>query len=165
MNQCEYNHLIWTTLHAEAATGSFLKKKVFLKLSKVSQKTLVLESLFNKFCKNFVKKRLQHRCFPVKFAKLLRMPTLKNISQRLLLYMRQAAVQCWFQTLFSVFFYNDKKDTNVLRLSSRSNILFEEFFNKLRKKTRFYPCRSPRTTLNGIVTYLMLIQHVLFSLE
>ena len=29
---------------------------------------------------NFVKKRLQHRCFPVKFAKVLRTPVLKNTS-------------------------------------------------------------------------------------
>ena len=28
---------------------------------------------------NFIKKRLQHRCFPVKFEKLLRTPILKNI--------------------------------------------------------------------------------------
>ena len=40
------------------------------------------------FCKKGVlkrpatllKKRLQHRCFPVKFAKLLRTPALKNIE-------------------------------------------------------------------------------------
>ena len=35
------------------------------------------------FC-NFIT-RLQHRCFPVKFANLLRMPVLKNIYERLLL--------------------------------------------------------------------------------
>ena len=34
--------------------------------------------------KNFVKKRLQHRCFPVKLAKFLRTPNLKNICERLL---------------------------------------------------------------------------------
>ena len=34
---------------------------------------------------NFVKKRLQRRCFPVKFAKPLRTPILKNICERLLL--------------------------------------------------------------------------------
>ena len=125
----------------------------------------MLDCLFNKVRKNVVKKRLQYRCFPVKLEKFLRTPTLKNICQRLHLYMRQVAVQCWFQTLFSVLFYNDKKGTNVLRSWSRSNILFEKFFNKLRKKTRFYPCRTAGTTLHGIVTYLMLIQHVLFSLE
>ena len=38
----------------------------------------MLESLFNKYAGlkacNFVEKRLQHRCFPVKFAKFLRTP-------------------------------------------------------------------------------------------
>ena len=48
----------------------------------------MLESLFNKIpclqaC-NFFKKRLQHRCFLVKFAKLLRTPILKKICERLL---------------------------------------------------------------------------------
>ena len=33
----------------------------------------------------FLKKRLQHRCFPVKFAKLLRTLVLKNTSEQLLL--------------------------------------------------------------------------------
>ena len=38
----------------------------------------MLKSLFNKVADqkacNFVKKKLQHRCFPVKFAKFLRTP-------------------------------------------------------------------------------------------
>ena len=34
---------------------------------------------------NVIKKRLQHRCFPVNIAKLLRTPILKNICERLLL--------------------------------------------------------------------------------
>ena len=34
---------------------------------------------------NFIKKRLQHRFFSVKFAKLLRTPILKKICERLLL--------------------------------------------------------------------------------
>ena len=34
---------------------------------------------------NLIKKRLQHRCFPVKFAKFLRAPISKNIYERLLL--------------------------------------------------------------------------------
>ena len=33
---------------------------------------------------NFIKKRLQHRCFRVKFAKFLRTPVLKNICKRLI---------------------------------------------------------------------------------
>ena len=34
---------------------------------------------------NFIKKIIQHRCFPGKFAKFLRTPILKNIGERLLL--------------------------------------------------------------------------------
>ena len=50
----------------------------------------VLESVFNKVsglraC-NFITKKLQHRCFPVKFSKCLRIPILKNIYERLPLY-------------------------------------------------------------------------------
>ena len=46
------------------------------------------------FVKNFVTQRLQHRRFPLKFAKFLRTPILKNIYERLLLYMRWSAIQC-----------------------------------------------------------------------
>ena len=35
---------------------------------------------------NFIKKRLEHKCFPVKFAKFLRTPILRKICKRLLLY-------------------------------------------------------------------------------
>ena len=47
-------------------------------------KAPVLESLFNKYtglkAYDFIKKRLRHRCFPVKFAKFLRTPFLHNTS-------------------------------------------------------------------------------------
>ena len=38
----------------------------------------MLECLFNKVRKNFAITRLQHRCFPVKFAKFLRTPTFEE---------------------------------------------------------------------------------------
>ena len=43
-------------------------------LSTILRKTPVLKSLFNKVAEacNFIKKRLQHRCFPVNIAKYLR---------------------------------------------------------------------------------------------
>ena len=48
----------------------------------------MVESLFNKgaclACK-FIKKRLQHRCFPVSFGKFLRTLISQNPSGRLLL--------------------------------------------------------------------------------
>ena len=65
----------------------FLLKKV--KSCKFHGKTLALEPLFNKVAGlqayNFIKRRVRHSCFPVKFVKLLRTPILNNISERLLL--------------------------------------------------------------------------------
>ena len=49
----------------------------------------MLESPFNKVMDmqacNFVKKRLQHRCFSMKFVKFLRAPFFKEHLRRLLL--------------------------------------------------------------------------------
>ena len=66
------------------------KKKMFLKILQISQETPVLEPVFKKVAGSdlglqFIKKRLQHRCFPVEFAIFLRTPILKNIFERLLL--------------------------------------------------------------------------------
>ena len=36
---------------------------------------------------NFIKKKLQHKCFPVKFAKFLRAATLKNMYEKLPLHL------------------------------------------------------------------------------
>ena len=69
---------------AEAATGGALQKMVFFK---ISQRTPVLESLFNKVADlracNCIKKRLQHRCFNVKCTKFLKTPILKNMCEQL----------------------------------------------------------------------------------
>ena len=51
---------------------------MFLKNSQISQENNCVEVFFDKVtgpqgC-NFIKKRLQHRCFPVKFSKYLRTP-------------------------------------------------------------------------------------------
>ena len=54
--------------------------------------TPVLKFHFNKAVGlqlyNFAKKRLQYRCFPVIIAKFLRMPILKNIGERLFLFIQ-----------------------------------------------------------------------------
>ena len=41
-----------------------------------------LADIFQNRCqaRNFIKKRLQHRCFPIKFTKSLRTPFLQNTS-------------------------------------------------------------------------------------
>ena len=55
-----------------------LQNKFSEKFRKFHIKTTVLESLFQA-C-NFIKKRLQHRCFPVKFVKFTKTPFLQNNS-------------------------------------------------------------------------------------
>ena len=64
----------------EAVTGGFLLKKMFLKISSIFTGKHVCWSLFLglQAC-NFIKKRLQRRCFVVDIAKFLRVPLLKNI--------------------------------------------------------------------------------------
>ena len=66
----------------------FCKKGVFKNFANFTGKTPVLESLRKtaglQVC-NFIKKRLQHGHFPVKFTKFLRTRILKNICQPLLL--------------------------------------------------------------------------------
>ena len=53
-------------------------------LANLAGKTLVLESLFAKVAGpqawNFIKKKIQHRCFTVKILKFLRAPFLQNTS-------------------------------------------------------------------------------------
>ena len=70
-----------------------------------------MESLFNKVrlkvC-NFIKKGLQHRRFPVKFATFLRKPILKNICERLLVNLAP------YSQYFIVAFFNFEKYQETL---------------------------------------------------
>ena len=58
--------------------ADILQNRSSKKFRKFHRKTAVLESLFNKVAGlktcNFIKKRLQHRCFPAKFEKFSRIP-------------------------------------------------------------------------------------------
>ena len=58
---------------------------MFLKISQILRENTLLESLYNKVtgvrARNFVKKKFQHRCFPVKFEKSLRAPILTEHLQ------------------------------------------------------------------------------------
>ena len=56
----------------------FRKKGVLKNFAKFTRKHLC-GSLFGVFEVNFIKKRLQHRYFPVNIMKFLRTPILKNI--------------------------------------------------------------------------------------
>ena len=65
----------------EAEVHKYFFRKSF---GNFTGKTPVLESFFKKIAGpqacNFIKKRLRHGCFPVKFAKFLRATFLQNTS-------------------------------------------------------------------------------------
>ena len=67
----------------------FCRKGALRNFSKFTGKHLCQSLYFNKVsglrAETLLKKRLWHRCFPVNFAKFLRIPFLKNTSGRLLL--------------------------------------------------------------------------------
>ena len=75
---------------------------------KDAQKSTALEPLFHK-------KRLQHWCFPVNIAKVLRTPNFKNICERLLLILSEKREYGngifglkWDKTIF-----NGRKEFNI----------------------------------------------------
>ena len=67
---------MWLDIIQEKPLTDFLQNKRFRKFRKIHRKRLMLESLFNKVADrkayNLIKKRLQHRCFPVNIEKFLR---------------------------------------------------------------------------------------------
>ena len=85
----------------------FCKKK-FLKISQILQENTCVGVS--------IKKRLQHRCFPVKFAKFLRTPILRNICQRLL--PRFSGRNINFSTLWYDF-YDMIKSWNIFKREFR----------------------------------------------
>ena len=74
----------------EAATIGVLLKKAFVNFTEKHLQAC-----------NFIKKRLQHSYFPVKFTKFLRTPILKNICQRLLLYYTRT-IRCYLFVLLYI---------------------------------------------------------------
>ena len=80
----------------------FYKNSSPEKFRNISRKTPVSESLFNKVAGhkvaglkvcNFLKKRLQQRCFRVNIAKFLRTLILKNISKRFFLKLKERNIK------------------------------------------------------------------------
>ena len=118
----------------------------------------VLKSIFNKVtgsqaC-NFIKKRLQHRCFPDKFSKFLRTPRwllLKQLPQKIssaVVFTHDVAFPCLFKSrvlpyaLYTLYQGHGNYDTTeprqlhdsdydcsfVAKLSWKKNFFFEKIF-------------------------------------
>ena len=62
-----WTNFTWTM--TEAAAGGVIWKKLFLVFLQIHRKTPVSLSLFFNKVSAVLKKRLQHRCFPVSFGK------------------------------------------------------------------------------------------------
>ena len=89
---------IYNTLKCKSSQQRCIKK-LLLKISQYSQKNTCIGASFSielsKAC-NFIKKRLQHECFPVNHAKYLRTRILKNVCELLLLEMLTTNFQDFF---------------------------------------------------------------------
>ena len=112
---------------AQAAITCVLQKKLLLKILQYSQENTRLESLYNKatsieIC-NFIKKRLQCRCFPDNIAKFLRTPILKNFCEKLLLGWEGLGIKGEI-IYFKISFLFGNSDENETDLSSRKVLLF-----------------------------------------
>ena len=84
-------HINYLSVQKQPREKFFSKScsKIFCNLYR---KTSVLEFLLNKrlHACNFIKKRLQVRCFPVNITKFLKVPLSKNIFEQLLLFLNPA---------------------------------------------------------------------------
>ena len=112
--------------------STFLQKRGSLKFRKFNRKTPVLEFLFNKVAGlkacNFIKNRLKHRCFPMKFANFLRTPFFREHFRWLLLkimnsnnYLRVLPIFTTRQ--FHQFFYK-----NSLTILPSASTVMEHFY-------------------------------------
>ena len=69
------NQIAWLRTYWSSRPEVFYKKRFSYKFRKIHRKITVLEPLFNKVkdlrSETSLKKRLQHRCYPANFTKLL----------------------------------------------------------------------------------------------
>ena len=99
----QYTEMLFCLLRSKHCKRSVKVKEGVLEkiLMFTLQKTIVLESLFNKVAD--LKKRLQHRCFPMDTAKILWTPILKKICKQLILFLIYWVITaiCFWQYIFS----------------------------------------------------------------
>ena len=97
-------------------------KKVFLK---ISQENTVLESLLNKAAGlqacNFIKRRLQHRHFPVKFGKFLRTPIFEKYLRTTASVLSFSWHLCWSPFLIKLQVF---RPATFLKRVSNTGVLF-----------------------------------------
>ena len=113
----------------------YKKSSFFLSFAKFAGK-----HCWNLFCNEvaglrpatLLKRRLQHRYFPVNIAKLLRTPILKNICERLFLYFRIVKKKIYFEK-----WKNGKSKTRKSRKSRRNYSEYSIFSYSENRKPGF----------------------------
>ena len=87
-----YHIIFWVFINRSCRQKCSVKKAVFKNFSILTRKHLcwslfmIKSQAFRSQTWNFIKKRLQHRCFSVNTAKFLGTPILRNIYELRLLY-------------------------------------------------------------------------------
>ena len=100
-------------------------------MRKFRKKTSVSESIFRKVAGlqpcSYIKKRLEHWCFPVKFAKFLRTSTVKNIFERLLLFVSPQNTMAKSSGEFELY-----KTLSIQSIFLNITILFDQMLSQLK---------------------------------
>ena len=117
------------------------------KFCNIHMETPVLESLFNKAAAlqvcSFIKKKLQRRCFPVIIGTFLRIHILKNICERLLLFIQKI---CWSIRIVSL-----KKCFQRVFEFIKKNIIYKKNFICKEKSGAVKKVRK----LRSIISFIM----------
>ena len=104
----------------KAVVADVFKNRCSYKFRKLHRKPIVLGSIFkNSQACNFIKKRLQNSCFPVKFAKILRAPFLTEHLWWLLLHLRWLRLYFLKKVLLNSYFATLSWRTNIFFFSTR----------------------------------------------
>ena len=127
-------------------------KKIFIKIYKISWENTCVGVVF---FKNFIKKRLQHRCFPMKFAKFFRISILKNICERqLLLFLRFTKLNhnvfLWLLWRHRFLYNNNKYSKLVLPLLTSEKFRIKTAFKHLNFGCLGYPAPGPNRILTSL---------------
>ena len=111
-NSSSHQELLWNITFRSSRPEVFCKKGVLRNFAKFTGKHLCQSFCFSKVaCLCLLKKRLRHRCFPLNFAKLLRIPFLQNPSGgyfytlKMREYFNFSQLQDYFWESFSFGFY------------------------------------------------------------
>ena len=128
-------------------------KNLFFKISQYSQENACVG--LSSLIKSFMKKRLQHRCFPVNIAKFLRTPILKNICERLFLESnKRKGVFRTLQNIFDGVFCEN--DYNPLTTFAKISII--NVYRVLYKPLQTISKQSQDTSWNDMYCFLRLRQ-------